>query len=222
MQDQEKIWDVLAEQWYHFRHWPFRDVAEEIKELTLLKRTETEVSGAPKTEGFHAKGKILEIGCGNCRNLLPFAKAGFDCYGIDFSKGMLKVAQDYMRKHNFEVKLEKAQAEKLHFRANTFDYILSIATLHHLNKKEQQKAVEEMHRVLKSRGIALIAVWNKFPLSLFVKQKYQTWTKAGKTHYRYYYYFTFWELKKLFLRNGFEILRSKVGKNIILVVRKIL
>lgn len=201
--EQEKIWNVLAEQWYHFRHWPFRDVAEELKKIALMK-----------------KGKILEIGCGNCRNLLLFAKAGFDCYGIDFSSGMLKVAQDYMCKHKFKVNLKKAKAEKLPFGSNIFDYVLNIATLHHLNRKEQQKSVKEMYRVLKSGSIALVAVWNKFPFSLFVKQRYEKWRKAGRTYYRYYYLFTLRELKKLFLKNDFEILKEKIGKNIILYVQK--
>ncbi len=160
---QEKVWDAIAWQWYHFRHQQFRDVAQEIKKLVKLK-----------------KGKILEIGCGNCRNLKTFALAGFDCYGIDFSKEMLKYAKEYCKKYKFKVNLRKARAEKLPFKSNSFDYMLSIATLHHLKKKEQIKAVKEMWRVLKPKGIALVAVWNK--KNKKANEQYISWRVKGKTY----------------------------------------
>jgi len=202
--DQEKVWDALAEQWYHFRHQQFRDVGAELKDLSALK-----------------PGKILEIGCGSCRNLLPFAKQGFQCYGIDFSKNMLKYAREYCKKYNFNVILKKARAEKLPFSDNSFDYILSIATLHHLNRKEQELAVAEMTRVLKKNGIALVAVWNKFPMSLLVKEKYITWSVKGKVHWRYYYMFTPLELKRLLKKHGFEIIMCGCKKNITIVAKKL-
>lgn len=202
-QDQEKVWDALADQWYHFRQQLFRDLADDIEKISSMK-----------------PGKILDIGCGNCRNLLPFAKKGFDCYGIDFSNEMLSSAGRYSKKYGFKVKLKNALAEKLPFPKSSFSYCLSIALLHHLDKKAQEKAVKEMHRILKPKGIALIAVWNKYPLSIFVKQRYIKWTKTGKTYYRYYYFFTVRELRKLLEKNGFEIVRQKSRKNIIIVARK--
>ncbi|MCL6501014.1 MAG: class I SAM-dependent methyltransferase, partial [Candidatus Pacearchaeota archaeon] len=183
---QEKVWDALAEQWYHFRHQQFKDVAKEIENIAKLK-----------------KGKILEIGCGNCRNLKTFALAGFDCHGIDFSKEMLKYAKEYCEKHCFKVKLKRARAEELPFKSNSFDYVLSIATLHHLKKKEQIKAVKEMWRVLKSEGIALVAVWNK--RNKKPRERYISWEVKGKTYWRYYYLFTLTELKDLFKKQGFEV-----------------
>ena len=68
---QEKVWDKIAEQWHHFRQQKFQPVYDFIENFK------------PK------KGKILEVGCGNARNLIPFAKSGFECYGIDFSNNML-------------------------------------------------------------------------------------------------------------------------------------
>jgi ubiquinone/menaquinone biosynthesis C-methylase UbiE len=203
MEDQEKVWDALAEQWYHFRHQQFRDVRAEIGDISNLK-----------------PGKILEIGCGNCRNLIGFAKSGFDCYGIDFSKNMLKYAREYCKKYDFKVKLKKARAEKLPFKKESFDYVLSIATLHHLKRDEQELAVKEMRRVLKPKGIALITVWNKGIRSLFVKEKYMTWTVKGKAYWRYYYLFTPFELKRLLKKRGFGIIMCGRGKNIIVVARK--
>lgn len=203
-EEQEKVWDALAEQWYHFRQQQFRDVGAEIGDISGMK-----------------PGKILEIGCGSGRNLLPFAKQGFDCYGIDFSKNMIKFAKEYCKKYNFKINLKKARAEELPFQDSSFDYVLSIATLHHLNRKEQELAVKEMARVLKPGGIALVAVWSKFPMSIFIKQKYISWTVKGKTYWRYHYLFTPFELKRLLRKHGFKIMMAGRKKNIIIVARKI-
>lgn len=214
--NQEKVWDALAEQWYHFRQQPFKDVEEELERLSDQK-----------------KGKILEIGCGNCRNLVIFAKKGFDCYGIDFSSEMIKQAKKFCKKQNIKIKLRKANATKLPFQSNSFDYILNIATLHHLNKKEQEKSLKEMHRVLKPKGKILVSVWKKpfgkeiKPLSKElkktnekIKEYYLAWHVGSKVLWRYYYVFNLNELKKLFKDNGFKVLKEKQDKNLILIVRK--
>lgn len=55
-------------------------------------------------------GPILECGCGTGRLLLPIAKSGIKCYGIDFSKKMLQVLQNKIDKspkivkENFRIK----------------------------------------------------------------------------------------------------------------------
>lgn len=202
--NQEKVWDELAEQWNNFRQRPFKDVSLEIEKIIQKIKP----------------GKILDLGCGNCRNLLFFAKEGFDCYGVDFSQNMLNYGKEFAKKNNFNVKLKKAQLEKIPFKNNNFDYLLSIATLHHLNKENQEDAVKEMYRILRVGGIAIVSVWNKWPFSIIIKQKYEKWHKQGKIYHRYYYFFTPSEIKKLFLGNGFEIISMKKDKNIILIVKK--
>jgi len=205
--EQKKVWDAIAEQWYHFRQKPFRDIAKELEKLSEKE-----------------KGKILEIGCGNCRNLLVFAKKGFECYGLDFSEKMLEFAKLFCEKHKIKVRLKLGVAEKLPYQNNFFDYCLSISLLHHLETKEKRrKAVEEMFRVLKPNGLAFVSVWNLFPLSLFVKNKMVKWQKEGKVFYRYYYLFLPFELKNLLRKAGFKVLRSSklFGKNIWFLAKKL-
>jgi ubiquinone/menaquinone biosynthesis C-methylase UbiE len=215
MQNQEKVWNALAEQWYHFRQQPFHDVQQELQNFARLK-----------------PGKILEIGCGNCRNLVFFYRFGFKCYGIDFSSDMIKQAKVYCKKFFLDIKLKKARAEKLPFPRNSFDYILDIATLHHLDKKEQEKSVKEMARVLKKGGFALVSVWKKpFGKEIKVnknkknrkektKEIYLAWHIKNKTYWRYYYVFDIDELKNLFQKHGFKIINTMEDKNLTLLVRK--
>lgn len=206
-QNQEKVWDAIAEQWFHFRQRPPHDV--QIWLNILVRKWK--------------KGKLLELGCGACRNLLIFANAGFDCYGIDFSNKMLKQAERYCRKYKFKVKLKRARANKLPFKNNSFDYVLYIGVLHHLNKKERLESLKEIKRVLKKDGEAYISVWNKLIPRFFFKPKdyYVPWHVMGKVYWRYYHLFTYWELKNLINKAGFHILNSSglFGNNLCFLIR---
>jgi len=209
MKDQKEVWNSIAEQWYHFRQKPFPDVQKWLE--ILIKRWK--------------KGKILEIGCGNCRNLLIFTKNDFDCYGIDFSDEMLKNAKQYCKKYNFKVKLKKAIAEKLPFKNESFDYVLYIGVLHHLSTEEKRiKSLKEIRRILKDGGEVYVTVWNKLIPRFIFKSKnyYVPWHIKSKTYLRYYYLFNYFELKNLIKSSGFRIIRSYgiFGKNLIFLVKK--
>lgn len=191
--DQKKVWDNIAESWSNFRQKP-------IKNLENLN---------------WEKGKILDIGCGNCRNLLPFKK--LECYGIDFSLRMIENAKKFCKKSNMKVNLKKADVVKLPFKDNFFDYVLSIAVLHHL--KNPEIAVKEIYRVLKSKGQVYITIWNKLQLKFLFKSK-ESYIGWGEEK-RYYNFISFFEMRKILKNNGFKILKSKLfGKNIEFLVEK--
>lgn len=191
-ENQEKIWDNLAESWHSFRQRPLK-IAE-----ANAKRWKP--------------GRILEIGCGNCRNLLPFSRRGFKCYGVDFSKEMLEYARKYMEKHDFQVEIKKANATSLPFPSKSFDYVLCLATFHHLESDERKKALEEIKRVLKPRGKAIITVWNKLQKRFLFRKKdlMIPWRRREKIYKRYYHLFTAWELSKLLKNHRFKILKHNV------------
>lgn len=195
--DQEQVWNTIAEGWSSFRQKIYK------KELYNLN---------------WKKGKLLDVGCGNCRNLLPFKN--LDLYGIDFSSDMLKQAEKFCKKHNFKVALKKANMIKLPFKDNFFDYCLCLATLHHVNKQNADKTLKEIYRILKKNGQCFISVWNKWQPRFLLKKKESNilWGK----HRRYYYFYNYFELKKLLLKNNFKIIKSgKIfDKNIKFLIQK--
>jgi|SRR3989344_2903674 len=201
---QQQIWDALAESWNRHRQKP-------VKEAVYFSQ-----SWKP--------GNILDIGCGNCRNLLPFAQNKFKCYGIDFSKSMIEEAKKYIKKHSVKVILKKASIEKLPFKDKTFDYMVSFAAFHHLETKEKRKkALQEMKRVLKENGLIVISVWNKLqPKFIFSRQDvFMPWKIKGKTYYRYYHLFTHRELEKLLKEENFKIIKSNTfGNNLTFLLTK--
>lgn len=195
--DQIEVWNVLAEGWYNWRYWSIKLVEEFSKKWK--------------------PGKILDIGCGNCRNLIPFLKEGFVGYGIDFSEVMLENAKKRLGKEKVGAKLKLGSAEKLPFKKSNFDYCIFIASLHHLSEKGRKKALKEMKRVLKKNGKALITVWKGEDK----KEGYISWRRKGKTYKRYYYFYDKEELDSLLKEVGFKVVKtSHDKKNLIFIIKK--
>jgi len=203
---QEKVWDKIAEQWHHFRQQKFQPVYDFIENFK------------PK------KGKILEVGCGNARNLIPFAKSGFECYGIDFSNNMLRQAKKFAQKNNVKINFKKSDMTKIPFKDSNFDYILHIASLHNLEKKwDRKKALQEAYRILKPEGLMLLTVWNKLQLKFLFNKKdvYIPWKLKGEKIPRYYHLFDYFELRKLIKKADFKIIKSNIfGENLIFILKK--
>ncbi len=204
--NQKQVWNAIADQWNNFRQIKFMPVYD------FLERYK------PK------QGKILEIGCGNARNLIPFAKQNFECHGIDFSEKMIEKSKEVSKKNNLAITLKKADMSKLPYKDNQFDYILHISSLHHLNSEESiQKALNEAYRVLKSNGLMLLTVWNKLQSRFLLKPKdlFIPWKKNKKEFNRFYHLFDFFELKKLIKKTDLKILESNIfGKNLVFVLKK--
>ena len=188
---QKEVWDLIAGGWTSFRQKPLGVVEDFAKEWK--------------------PGKILDVGCGNCRNLKPFADLKFDCYGIDFSKNMVSVAKDFLKKHNIQAKVYVEKAEKLPFKDNSFDYVLALRVIPCiLTEKERSKALDEVKRVLKKNGKAIITIWNKtnFKYLLSKKEALVPWRKKDRTLIRYYYLYSPAEITKILVEKGFKILRT--------------
>jgi len=205
-QSQREIWDKIAEGWTNWRQ----------------KQTSTNVNRF--AEGWRP-GSILDIGCGNGRYLLPFYRLGFKCHGVDFSKEMIKQAKIFSEKNIMKINLKVSRAEELPYEAESFDYCLMIAVLHHLETKEARlRAVKEMKRVMKSDGIGFVHVWNKLQPKFLFKSSdtYIPWKKKEGVLFRFYHLFNWWELKSLLESAGFEVFWSSgaFGKSIEFLVKK--
>jgi len=186
------VFNEIAPSWYNFRHWSrFRS------ELEMLARR-------------WRKGRLLNVGCAHGPDFLPFVQT-FDLYGVDFSGEMLKFARKYSEKFNFKVNLSLADVRHLPYVDQTFDWAISVATYHHVRgSEEREAALQELRRVLTPDGEAFITVWNRWqPRFWFSRREVVVpWRKKSKTLYRYYYLFSYLELKKLVKEAGFEVLQS--------------
>lgn len=167
--------------------------------------------------------KILDVGCGNGRLLESLKIKNVQYTGIDTSSKLISLA-----KTNFaDYKLARflvGDALSLPFENDTFDYVVSIAVLHHIpSHKLRRQVVSEMDRVLKKGGEMTISVWNlwqqKYLRYIFAeifkkmahlskldfKDCYIPW-KRGNVINRYCHAFTEKELTGLIQDCGFQVI----------------
>ena len=161
----------------------------------------------PKVEdfidSFHSKSLILDIGCGNGKNM----GSRKDCIyiGLDACENLMKQAK---LKSNCSYIV--GNCINLPFESNSFHYAMSIAVIHHLSTESRRlQAIQEINRILKKDGEALIYVWayeqprfeNEKSQDVNVKwmlqKKYSEKKENDEIFYRYYHLFKKNELENL-------------------------
>jgi len=100
--------------------------------------------------------KILEIGCGTGNNLIFLAKEGFNTSGIDGSKTAISYAKSWSQRENLKIDFHLGDFSSLPFEDNEFDFIFDRAAISLSNFEGIKKTIDEMHRVLKTSGHAMI------------------------------------------------------------------
>ena len=186
------VFNQIAPSWYNFRH------------RSIFKR---ELEGLAERWGG---GRLLNLGCAHGPDFLPF-KRDFELYGVDIATEMLRFARKYSQKFDFEVHLAAADVRFLPYPDNTFDHAISVATYHHIEgKADKLAALQELKRVLKPGGEALITVWNRWQPRFWFKGREVAvpWRTREKTLYRYYYLFSYFELEKLVREVGLQVLKA--------------
>ncbi|ADL12665.1 class I SAM-dependent methyltransferase [Acetohalobium arabaticum] len=102
-------------------------------------------------ENFILKNKdVLDFGCGIGSTSSIFNPE--DYLGIDPDQERIKYAQQLYSDYDFQT-LDKS---KLDFEANSFDYILMIAVLHHIPSDELRDILQQFHQILKSTGKIIV------------------------------------------------------------------
>lgn len=110
--------------------------------------------------------KVLEIGVGDGIDHLELAKAGAILTGIDITPKSIELTQKNLELHGYKSDLLVADAEDLPLEDNTFDVVYSFGVLHHT--PDTQKAIDEIYRVLKTQGKAVISLYHKNSLSFWL------------------------------------------------------
>jgi ubiquinone/menaquinone biosynthesis C-methylase UbiE len=124
--------------------------------------------------------QILDVGCGTGRTTIRIAKALNNeghLYGIDiYSKlaipgNALETVQNNARIERVENKstFQYGSVTDIPFEENRFDIVNASSVLHEVhNVNEQNKAVQEIYRVLKTEGYLYLGEWNRTAWQLIV------------------------------------------------------
>lgn len=174
-----------------------------------------------KLKDIKKGSKVLDVGCGNGISVLELPD-NVKYMGIDTCKAFIEIAKNNYPDKNF-IYYDK---ETLPCNENTFDWVLCIATLHHIPSKEKRKImVKELKRVTKKGGKILVTVWDQWNIhfapfiiknilkksiglsTLDWKDCFYSWKDPSGEIIgdRYFHAFTLKELNRLFENEGIII-----------------
>lgn len=97
----------------------------------------------------------LDIGCGNGKYLKYLQLKGFRTAGLDSSESAISMAQELL---NNQGEYITADMFEYHYPKNTFDLILSWATLHHGAKRNVIKLLDDIYQALLPNGKFFISL----------------------------------------------------------------
>jgi 2-polyprenyl-3-methyl-5-hydroxy-6-metoxy-1,4-benzoquinol methylase len=128
-------------------------------------RTKEEINFVRK----HIKrGKILDIGCGTGRHMIPLLKRGYDVTGIDASNGMLNVLRAKLKKNHLEAPVINQDIKKFESKG-LFDGIIGFWNPINeivFNEKDAIKLFKSLGKLLVKDGIVIMDV-SRPPKKLF-------------------------------------------------------
>ena len=103
--------------------------------------------------------RLLEVGCGVGLDLARFAKNGAIVTGIDLAQVSIQLAKQNFQQQGLTGELSVMNGEALQFPEGSFDVVYAHGVLQYTN--DAHRMIQEIHRVLKPGGRAIVMVYNR-------------------------------------------------------------
>jgi ubiquinone/menaquinone biosynthesis C-methylase UbiE len=114
----------------------------------------------------HPGSRVLEVGCGIGTDALRWARGGARVTAVDLTEEAISEARRRFELYGYDADLRVADAERLPFEDGSFDLVYSFGVLHHT--PDTQRALDEIHRVLKSGGRAHVMLYHRSSYTWYV------------------------------------------------------
>lgn len=108
-------------------------------------------------------GRLLEVGCSMGNDAVQLARRGLQVTGIDLTENAIALIRERFALAQLPGDFHVADAEDLPFEDNRFDLVYSFGVLHHT--PDTAGAVEELRRVLRPGGKAVVMLYNQYSLN---------------------------------------------------------
>lgn len=124
--------------------------------------------------GIQACDSLLDVGCAKGFMMYDFSRLipGLSVEGIDISEYAIKNGMPEMLPY-----LKVASADNLPYEDNSFDYAISITTLHNFEKDGVIKALQELERVSRKGSFITVDAYTNDN----EKQRMYAWNLTAKT-----------------------------------------
>ena len=151
------------------------------------------------------KGKILDIGCGNSRNIIPFNSQSFKLFGIEISPEAIKLSKMNSSLNNIKIELKEGSFLEKNYKNNEFQVCVDSGLFHHLRKYQWSEYLNVLNGVLCSGGYFYLKVFSieSGRLHKFTPPSGRRWLKKNNHVSRL---FDKSEIENIF-GNTFEILK---------------
>ncbi|QDX80062.1 hypothetical protein B9N43_01605 [Denitratisoma sp. DHT3] len=120
----------------------------------------------PWIERMQSGRSVLEIGCGVGLDTYTMARQGLNVTAADLTHVGVATAQARFRREGLPGVFLVGDACGLPLAAESFDYIYSFGVLHHA--ADTSRSIDEVFRLLKPGGIALIMLYHRRSLNEWV------------------------------------------------------
>jgi tRNA (uracil-5-)-methyltransferase TRM9 len=160
---------------------------------------------------------VLDLGCGNGRLYQELKHKNVQYLGLDTNQALLQIAQRQHPEADFACLDFSRELPKLQQR---FDFVVSIAALHHLPGQARRLQVfRELQKLLSPTGQLYFTVWNlqqaPYRKYLYLSRLFNwgrygwndtfiPWHATKPTVWRYYHAFSPRELQHLLIQSGFQ------------------
>lgn len=145
-------------------------------------------------------GLLLDVGCGTGHQVKKYNDRGFISTGCDESTEMLRVARKVNSDH---LRIQRSSVEALPYKSDSIDVVICIEVMRYLPNPE--KALAEIHRVLRPGGLSLVTFAQKYSTTLYPLVNRLTYrAKRGSFSKLRQYFHTTSQLETLYGGLGFQ------------------
>ena len=115
---------------------------------------------------FHRSSvrRILDLGCGDGRHLVYFARLGYHMHGQDVAPTAVELAQVWLARESLSADLVSGDMTRVLWPDSTFDAVLCVQVINHHRIREIRRTIQEIHRTARSGGFLFLTVGIDRPL----------------------------------------------------------
>jgi glycosyltransferase involved in cell wall biosynthesis/ubiquinone/menaquinone biosynthesis C-methylase UbiE len=193
---------VLSEKYKkYYKNYPMENMLQEsagyFKELHKIKVDLVEQYADKNT-------KILDIGCGPGLFTLELLEKGYQVDGLDIIEKYLDKLKERLVGKNFSYMTKTfhaGAADMAIIEDNSYDIVFSFSTLYHI--EDQVSALNEIHRIIKPNGIAVLEFGNSDSLNYIATNMHESTYETPS------FYYPLREIRNRIIEAGLDIKQHK-------------